>query len=338
MKRGSIIFLFLVLLSSLLVSVSAISIADPISGQIISGKLVQQNLNINIVLDGPPSLFIVVPENGTNFGENETVQLNFTYFGADNFWYNVNGTANITLNGNITLSLGNGTYILYLFANNSLGVTEKSVSFTVAAEIEDDGELPGGPGCTVDWACNDWSACVNGLQTRSCVDLNDCNSERDKPSEERDCVQGLCVDGTSYDQCSTEQPVFCKDGGVLENKCSLCSCEAGDECLLSGACGITCEDDDECPTDYECKQGVCWLEEKECLVDSDCPVDKYCDQGVCSSISPAVPQPLFNLGEYGFQILILVIILVILFIINSLVTKKRRKSLKRTFNFVMPKK
>ena len=45
--------------------------------------------------------------------------------------------------------------------------------------------IPGG--CEESWACADWSACIDGLQTRTCVDENDCGTEVDKPAETEEC-------------------------------------------------------------------------------------------------------------------------------------------------------
>jgi hypothetical protein len=45
--------------------------------------------------------------------------------------------------------------------------------------------IPGG--CEESWACTDWSACINGNMTRTCVDENDCGTEVNKPAEVEAC-------------------------------------------------------------------------------------------------------------------------------------------------------
>jgi hypothetical protein len=42
-------------------------------------------------------------------------------------------------------------------------------------------------GCTENWTCTDWSGCINGTQTRTCVDENNCGTVVDKPVESQDC-------------------------------------------------------------------------------------------------------------------------------------------------------
>jgi hypothetical protein len=43
--------------------------------------------------------------------------------------------------------------------------------------------------CVEKWVCTDWSACVDGLQTRTCTDENSCGTEEDKPLETQPCVE-----------------------------------------------------------------------------------------------------------------------------------------------------
>jgi hypothetical protein len=42
--------------------------------------------------------------------------------------------------------------------------------------------------CTENWECTEWSACLNGKQTRTCRDLNECGTTQFKPPETRNCV------------------------------------------------------------------------------------------------------------------------------------------------------
>jgi hypothetical protein len=41
--------------------------------------------------------------------------------------------------------------------------------------------------CIPDWECEKWKSCSNGIQKRSCEDLNDCNTNEDKPKTKRSC-------------------------------------------------------------------------------------------------------------------------------------------------------
>ena len=52
---------------------------------------------------------------------------------------------------------------------------------------------PGAPGgaratiCREEWNCSEWSECVDGQQTRTCVDLNQCGTVENKPEEVQEC-------------------------------------------------------------------------------------------------------------------------------------------------------
>lgn len=68
------------------------------------------------------------------------------------------------------------------------------------------------PGCTENWQCVVFGTCNNGIQTRSCTDLNNCGTNSDKPVEQRTCVLitecnsanvGIrkCYSSTKYQTC-----------------------------------------------------------------------------------------------------------------------------------------
>lgn len=44
-----------------------------------------------------------------------------------------------------------------------------------------------GNSCVEDWNCGEWKECVNGLQTRSCIDENSCGTLFDKPVDSKIC-------------------------------------------------------------------------------------------------------------------------------------------------------
>ncbi|MEM4245559.1 MAG: hypothetical protein QXR60_05150 [Candidatus Nanoarchaeia archaeon] len=49
------------------------------------------------------------------------------------------------------------------------------------------GTMPSGEECVEDWECSEWSACVDGKQTRSCEDANDCGTTENLPALEQTC-------------------------------------------------------------------------------------------------------------------------------------------------------
>ncbi len=56
--------------------------------------------------------------------------------------------------------------------------------------------------CKSNWECTEWSRCEDGLQTRECVDINDCRFKSEKPSEER-----VCMEPEEYVEPAEEIPV-----------------------------------------------------------------------------------------------------------------------------------
>jgi len=57
------------------------------------------------------------------------------------------------------------------------------IAYSVPVEITI--EYP--EGCTESWLCTEWSSCVDGTQTRTCTDSNNCETEVNKPDESRSC-------------------------------------------------------------------------------------------------------------------------------------------------------
>jgi len=46
------------------------------------------------------------------------------------------------------------------------------------------GRLP----CNEKWECSEWGTCINGTQIRTCDDINECGTLKDKPEENRACT------------------------------------------------------------------------------------------------------------------------------------------------------
>ena len=111
------------------------------------------------------------------------------------------------------------------------------------------GTFPTHTSCEENWTCSEWSPCYpNGTQYRSCVDLNECGTTKNKPAETRTCTY-------------SPPPPYCGDYVCQENE----SCE-------------TCEID--CGICAECGNGICEAEENSsnCCIDCGCPRGKICDE------------------------------------------------------------
>jgi len=92
--------------------------------------------------------------------------------------------------------------------------------------------------CTENWACSDWTECINGTQTKSCTDTNNCGTEDDKPDETQTCVLETCTPNCTDKVC-------------------------GD----SDGCEGTCED---CEEGYSCESNSCELIVKTCTEEWNC--------------------------------------------------------------------
>lgn len=139
MKRGLwiVILSLLLLLIPILFGLTLVNFnlklktSSEISAELVSGKASQSNVAMAVSVIGPPYLQIISPLSGT-YLINQGIPLNFESEGLIT-WYNLDSGENITLNGNRNINASSGFHTLYLFANNSHGLTQKQVSFTVNA-------------------------------------------------------------------------------------------------------------------------------------------------------------------------------------------------------------
>ncbi|MBI2451568.1 hypothetical protein HYV50_00650 [Candidatus Pacearchaeota archaeon] len=117
MKRGAIIFLSIILFF-ILILLERITIAAP------------NDVALQVsVIESVPGLIIEKPTSGTYFS-NVSLRLKITSNG-NNFWYNLDNGANITFSGDTYFNTSEGAHTIYVFANNSAGITKKNVTFNV---------------------------------------------------------------------------------------------------------------------------------------------------------------------------------------------------------------
>ncbi|MBI4093151.1 MAG: hypothetical protein HY420_04475 [Candidatus Kerfeldbacteria bacterium] len=89
--------------------------------------------------------------------------------------------------------------------------------------------------CTEDWSCGPWSPCVNSLQSRSCVDVNNCGTTASQPALTQSCVSP-CIENwtcTAWSACSNDQQTrTCTDtnscGTTVSQPPASQSCSAAD--------------------------------------------------------------------------------------------------------------
>ena len=127
-------WIFFAIITFILIYISFISAEANITGQAITGeavtgKALYSNLALNITVTLPtPVLEIISPENET-YLTNESILINYSSTNADELWYNLDLGSNITLTEPVYLNVSQGFHILYIYANNSYGLTIKNISF-----------------------------------------------------------------------------------------------------------------------------------------------------------------------------------------------------------------
>jgi hypothetical protein len=89
------------------------------------------------ILNSAPSISLINPQEGTTYGYNTSIALNYSVSDLNlaSCWHNINNGNNMSLSNcdNTTFSVsGNGNYILNIYANDSFGlVSSDSVNFSV---------------------------------------------------------------------------------------------------------------------------------------------------------------------------------------------------------------
>ncbi len=121
-----------------------------------------------------------------------------------------------------------GVYDFYIKLNNILEGKADIVLRKISEE------------CLEDWNCGDWTTCEGGSQSRVCEDLNDCNTEKDKPEEVQDCELIL--------NCSEKGGVLCIGTEICNG--TITNSSNGDCCL--GECKEIELETIDCGTDIDC--------------------------------------------------------------------------------------
>jgi len=105
-----------------------------------------------------------------------------------------NSSSSLTMSHSISL-LGLSSSTLYYYNVTSCDSagnckTNGTYSFTTSTPEEPEEGVAGGGGitCTSDWICGSWSVCADEIQTRTCLDENNCGTSAGKPEENRTCV------------------------------------------------------------------------------------------------------------------------------------------------------
>lgn len=119
--------------------ISSIGIIAQLTGEAITGKAIAQKTNLSIVVDvDSPSLIIFSPQNIT-YNIN-SLPINYSaydiYSSLSKVWYSLDNSANITLTGNITINVLDGSHTITLYANDSFNyLNSSSVAFSIDSSL-----------------------------------------------------------------------------------------------------------------------------------------------------------------------------------------------------------
>lgn len=121
-----------------------------------------------------------IETNDLNLGIAEIANVIFDYLGEINFKFSTDSGNNwINIENNISIDLEGEDNIRFMatlnYNENLLPVLNK---ITLNYDV-----------CNVDWQCSEWSECTeNGIENRTCLDLNQCNTLINKPEEIKSCI------------------------------------------------------------------------------------------------------------------------------------------------------
>jgi hypothetical protein len=126
-----------------------------------------------------PYLFNISDPNGDMAGRNISFFVSGVYANSEIFQ---NGeTKKVNLGINKAEAGGSGTNAVIPNTGNTTIPVPGTPAATNASLI---------PSCKEKWTCADWSPCVNGTHTRSCVDSMKCGTFDSKPIESGSCTIG----------------------------------------------------------------------------------------------------------------------------------------------------
>jgi hypothetical protein len=184
-----------------------------------------------------------------------------------------------------------GTFYAEVFATD--GLLNDTHNWTLAILERPSDEPPSGGGgggggpppvdCFENWRCTYWSVCnIDESQTRSCIDLNDCGTELNKPTENRSCFYSPypgCFDGIK--NCHDGMCEIMVDCGGVCGPCPTCDDgirNQGEQMIDCGGpcqpCGERCID---VPTSaINSDTGECRVFEGPCMVPKNWEVVDEC--------------------------------------------------------------
>ncbi len=162
--------------------------------------------------------------------------------------------------------------------NNSMSVGEckdidddPCLEWDLLEECDSETEicLEGECKCLEKWVCGNWSSCVNGQQTRTCTDENNCGTTEEKPITLRNCVcepEYVCGNWGECQQ-NNKQTRICRDVNCGEaDRTETRSCTyvpqvitSSDEIYNQGGAGDTEYEPEAVEDDEEGSSALFWM-------------------------------------------------------------------------------
>ncbi len=165
----------------------------------------------------PPSIAISSPQNGQEYYSPVSLSTTITdgVSGVDECWYSLDSWATNTSYGcsSASISLSPGSHTLLVGVNDSAGnANTASRNFNITSPPPPPKSSGGGGWypiavnltevrCQENWSCSNWSECVNGMSIRECVDVNECGTNENRPSESIGCVVEKVENKTKTEIC-----------------------------------------------------------------------------------------------------------------------------------------
>jgi hypothetical protein len=259
----------------------------------------------------PPSLTVIKPVNQTYFNAN-SLKLQIST-NADEAWYNLDDGENITIENSAYFDAGEGTHTLYVFANNSIGMTAKNITFTVdSRKFSINGTKFSGPkkGATTNFSEYSYEEIQNisdltfedtdygKISFSQSINLTDDSTPEDS---EIDLDSFINISSNLIEVNSTALPNFNKsailylynltfknprilrDGAVCPSEiCTRLGYSGGILTFaVTGFTSYSSEETPESPPETAAKGGGGHAIKAECSSDNDCLSDETCLNGQC---------------------------------------------------------
>ena len=135
---------------------------------------------------------------------NDTVGefLTYTFSGPQDIAVAISNESIVTLIAVESSWTGDNNITFTATDNHGLSIDSNFVNLTIIPYSGDSSSSSGSGGgggggggtklvvgeCNESWACTDWSDCINNIQTRSCIDRNECATELEEPSLSQSCL------------------------------------------------------------------------------------------------------------------------------------------------------